>query len=224
MVKEKDSLKNLADFLTGEKALRDKEEAIKKAKKQAIKDEKDKRRRKIVKGEIQLEEDPVQKKEVVQNIKLFEWSAPERYQINLNSKGFLIILALSLVFIALLAVLGKYFLIAAIISMLFVLYAAATTKPLIVKHKITKRGIETTGKLYEWYMLDSFYITKKEGIYTILVNTKLNFPKMLIMLAREKDKDAIFVILQKHLLYEEIKKQKKIDIISYGEYIPLEKV
>ena len=108
--------------------------------------------------------------------------------------------------------------------MLFVLYAAATTKPLIVKHKITKRGIETTGKLYEWYMLDSFYITKKEEIYTILVNTKLNFPKMLIMLAKKKDKDAIFVILQKHLLYEEIKKQKKIDIISYGEYIPLEKV
>lgn len=76
MVKEKDSLKKFSRFSYRKKALRDKE-AIKKAKKQAIKDEKDKRRRKIVKGEIQLEEDPVQKKEVVQNIKLFEWSAPE---------------------------------------------------------------------------------------------------------------------------------------------------
>lgn len=224
MEKEKDTLKNLAEFLTGEKALRDREGSIQKAKKQAIRDEKDKRRKKIIKGEVQLEEDSVQKKEVIQNIKLFEWSAPERYQMKLNSKGFLIILALSLVFIAILAVLGKYFLIAAIISMLFVLYASATTKPLIVKHKITKRGIETVGKLYEWYMLDSFYITKKEETYTILVNTKLNFPKMLIMLAKEKDKDAVFVILQKHLLYQDIKKQNKIDTVSYGEYIPLEKV
>jgi len=224
MAKEKDSLKKLADFLTGEKALREKEEEIQKAKKKAIKDEKDKRRKKIIEGEVQLEEDPVQKKEVVQNIKLFEWSAPERYQIKLNSKGFLIILALSLAFIALLAVLGKYFLIAAIVSVLFVVYAAATTKPLIAKHKITKRGIDTIGKLYEWYMLESFYITKKEDTYTIIVNTKLNFPKVLIMLAKKKDKDAVFVILQKHLLYEDIKKQNKIDIISYGEYIPLEKV
>jgi len=224
MAKEKDSLKNLADFLTGEKALREKEEEIQKAKKKAIKDEKDKRRKKIIKGEVQLEEDPVQKKEVVQNIKLFEWSAPERYQIKLNQKGFLVVIALSLGFIALLAVLGKYFLIAAIISVLFVVYAAATTKPLIVRHKITKRGIDTAGKLYEWYMLESFHITKKEDTYTIIVNTKLNFPRVLIMLAKKKDKDAIFVILQKHLLYEDIKKQNKIDIISYGEYIPLEKV
>lgn len=219
---EKDNLKNLADFLTGEKALRDKEDAILKAKKQAIKDEKDNRRRNIIQRKVQIEEDPVQKKEVIQNIKLFAWESPERFQIKFREKSFLILLAFSLLFIALLAVLGKYYLIAALISVLFVIYAAATTKPLKVKHKITKRGIETAGKLYEWYMLNSFYITKKDGMFSVLVGTKLNFPKMLIMLCKEKDKDAIFVILQKYLLYEDIKKQNKIDIISYGEYIPLE--
>ncbi len=113
---------------------------------------------------MKIEEDPVQKKEVVQNIKLFEWEAPERYQIKLNSKGFKIILVLSLAFIVLLAILGKYFLIAAIISVLFVLYAAGTTKPLIANHKITKRGIDTTNELYEWYMLDSFFSQRKRSI------------------------------------------------------------
>ena len=58
------------------------------------------------------------------------------------------------------------------------------------------------------YVDSFFYITKKKNIY-YFSKYKLNFPKMLIMLAREKDKDAIFVILQKHLLYEEIKKQKR---------------
>ena len=58
-----------------------------------------------------------------------------------------------------------------------------------------------------------------------MVQTKLNFPKALVLLCNEKDKDAVFVILQKNLLYRDIrKKQNKIDIISYGEYVPLEKV
>lgn len=221
---KKDSIKNIAEILSGERVLREKEEKMKEEKRKAIQAEKDLRRAKIVNGEVQLEEDSVQKREVVQNIKLFEWKAPERFEIKLNSKGFIIILTVSLLFIVLLTILGKYFLIAAIISMLFVLYAAGTTKPLITTHKVTKRGIDTAGKLYEWYMLDSFYITKKDNFYGLLVNTKLTTPKMLIMLVKEKDKDPLFVILQKHLLYEEIRKQGKMDKITYGEYIPLEKL
>ncbi len=44
------------------------------------------------------------------------------------------------------------------------------------------------------------------------------------MLVGKKDKDAIFVILQEHLLYQDIKKQDKVEEINYGKYIPLEKV
>ena len=218
-------MKKLADLLTGEKALREKEEGIAKAKKEAIKEEKNRRRKDIVEGKAKLEEDPVQNKKVVQNIKLFEWSAPERYQIKLQSRNFLIIVVISLLFIALLAVLGHYFLIAAIISVLFVIYASATTKPLIAKHKITARGIDTAGKLYEWYQLEDFYFCKKGNIYTLLVQTKLNFPKVLVLLCNEKDKDPIFVILQKKLLYRDIRKKlSKVDVLSFGEYVPLEKV
>ena len=218
-------MEKLADFLTGEKALRDKEQSIENAKKEAIKEEKNKRRRYIVEGKAKLKEDPVQKKKVVQNIKLFEWSAPERYQIKLQSKNFLIIVVISLLFISLLAVLGKYYLIAAIISVLFVIYAAGSTKPLIAKHKITARGIETVGKLYEWYMLEDFYFCKKGNMYTLLVQTKLNFPKALVLLCNEKDKDPIFVILQEKLLYRDIRKKlNKVDVLSFGEYVPLEKI
>jgi len=178
-----------------------------------------------VKGEEVLEVEEVQKKEIVQNIKLFEWKAPERYEVQLNKKSFLIILLITLIFIVLLAILGKYYLIAAIISVLFVLYAASSTKPLMVTHKITARGIDTAGKLYEWYMLEDFYFSKKGNMYTLMVQTKLNFPKALVLLCNKKDKDPLFVILQKNLLYKDIRrKQSKIDIISYGEYIPLEKV
>lgn len=225
MAKEKDQFAKIAEILTGEKNLREKEEKLQKEKKKAIEEEKDRRRAKIVKGEEVLEVEEVQKKEIVQNIKLFEWKAPERYEVQLNKKSFLIILLITLIFIVLLAILGKYYLIAAIISVLFVLYAASSTKPLTVTHKITARGIDTAGKLYEWYMLEDFYFSKKGNMYTLMVQTKLNFPKALVLLCNEKDKDPLFVILQKNLLYKDIRrKQSKIDIISYGEYIPLEKV
>ena len=225
MAKEKDQFAKIAEILTGEKNLREKEEKLQKEKKKAIEEEKDRRRAKIVKGEEVLEVEEVQKKEIVQNIKLFEWKAPERYEVQLNKKSFLIILLITLIFIVLLAILGKYYLIAAIISVLFVLYAASSTKPLMVTHKITARGIDTAGKLYEWYMLEDFYFAKKGNMYTLMVQIKLNFPKALVLLCSEKDKDPLFVILQKNLLYKDIrKKQNRIDVISYGEYIPLEKV
>ena len=215
---------NILDVISGEKSLREKNEYIKKEKIKAVKEAKDKRRKGIVSGDIKIKkEDPTNKK-VEQNVKVFEWSAPDRYPVKFNSKSFIILVAISLLFSLLLAILGKYLLMISILSLLFVLYIVGTTKPAIIKHKITKRGIDTFDKLYEWYMLDSFYFTKKEqGLY-LIIETKLNFPRVIILLLDEKDKDPLFVLLQDKLLYKDIRKWGRLDRISYGEYIPLEKI
>ena len=222
--KTKSDFESILNIISGEKSLREREEGILKAKKDAIEEQANMRRKKIMEGEVKLEEDPVQKVEVVQNIKLFEWSAPDRYQFKFNNKGFLIIVVLSLLLTLLLAILGNYLLMAAIISMLFLLYVAGTTKPLTVKHKITARGIDTGGKLYEWYMLDSFFFSRKENTFFLVVGTKLNFPKVLIFLFKEKDKDALFVLLREKLLYQDIRKWGRMDSMNYGEYIRLEDI
>ncbi len=209
------------DIISGEKALRKQEEKLKEEKRIAKENQKNSRREGIVKGKIKLEEEEKETK-VVQNIKLFEWKAPDRYEFNYESKTFLIVVALSLCFILLLAILGHYFMMAAVISMLFFIYVAGTTKPITVTHKITARGVDSIGKLYEWYMLDSFYFTKRKDVSFLLVETRLSWPGMLIMIIDEKDRDALFVLLEKKLLYKDIKKQGRFDKMSYGEYIPLE--
>jgi hypothetical protein len=112
----------------------------------------------------------------------------------------------------------------AIMSVLFLLYVAGTTKPVKITHKITARGIDTGAKLYEWFMLKSFYFTKKEDQILLLVETNLNFPGVLTFLVNDKDKEPIFVLLQDKLLYKDIRKWKWLDKLSYGEYIPLEEV
>mgnify|MGYP000858042603 CR=1 FL=1 len=217
-------IQEIAKILSGEMALRKKEEAIKKAKIKAVKEQKDKRRKDIIDGSIELEKDAVQEKKVVQNIKLYEWKAPDRYEFKFNTKYFFVIVAISLVFILLLAILGHYWLMASIIALLFFIYVAGTTKPELVKHNITARGIDTGNKLYEWFMLRDFYFTKRGDQYLLIVNTKLNLPSALIMLLDKKEVEPIFVLLQDKILYKDIRKQDWLDKLNYGEYISLDEI
>lgn len=220
-------LEDIFKVISGEMSLEKKRDAIEKAKKEAIENEKNTRRKNVVKGKVKLEKDPLEEegeKKVVQNIKLFEWEAPDRYEFAFNQKSFIVLVALSLVLILLLAILGHYFLMIAIIAMLFLVYVLGTTKPLIVKHKITARGMDSGGKLYEWFVLDNFFFTKKNNQLFLIIGTKLNFPGALVFLLDEKDKDPIFVLLQDKLLYKDIRKQGRLEKMNYGEYIPLEKL
>jgi len=215
---------DILDILSGEMQLREKEEKIKKLKEEAISKQKAIKRVQVASRDIVLEDSDVPTKKVVQNIKLFEWEAPDRYEISFESKGFWVILSLSLLFILFLAILQQYYLMAAIISLLFFVYVAGTNKPMKIKHKITARGIDTGGRLYEWFTLDNFWFSIKNGQYLLVVETKLRYPKALLLLLDQADKDALFVLLQEKVLYKDIRKQSKIDILTYGQYIPFEEI
>jgi hypothetical protein len=166
----------------------------------------------------------IEDKKIIQNIKLFTWEAPDRYEFKFNTKGFIVIVILSLLLILLFAILEHYLLMASMISLLFLTYVMGTTKPQVVKHTITTRGIDTGGNLYEWFLLRDFFFTKKGDQLMLLVETKLRIPTLLMFLLDKKDKEAIFVLLQDKLLYKDIRKQGELDKLSYGTYIPLEKI
>lgn len=214
----------IASILSGEMELRKKQEEIEKLKKKAIEDKKADKRVKVASKELILEDSDIPTKKVVQNIKLFEWEAPDRAEFSLENKTYWIILVISLLFTIYLAILGQYFLMAAIIALLFFVYVIATNKPSTVVHKITARGIDTGGRLYEWFMLDNFWFSMKDGQYLLIVETKLRLPKALIILLDQADKDAIFVLLQEKVLYKDIRKQNWVDRMSYGDYIPFEEI
>lgn len=224
--KFQNELEQLSQIISGEVGLRKREEQLERVKEEAIENQKNIRRKDIVTGETKLEKDPIfeDDKPVVQNIKLFEWEAPDRYEFKFSNRPFLIIIILSLFFILLLAILRNYFLMGSVVALLFLVYVAGTTKPQIVKHKITARGIDTGGRLYEWFIFKNFYFTKKGEQLMLLVETNLRIPAMLMFLVSEKDKGAIFVLLQEKLLYKDIRKQGRLEKMNYGEYIPLEKI
>lgn len=214
---------DIAKIISGEMALEKKQKALEKAKKEAIKEQKDRRRDGIEKGRIKLEQEEETNK-VVQNIKLFSWEANDRLPIKYNNKSFLILVAASLAFILLLAVLGHYFLMGCIIAFVFLIYVLGTTKPQKLTHIITARGVETGNKLYQWYLLKNFYFSNKEGQIFMIIETYLNVPGALVFLVGKKDQGPLFVLLQEKLLYKDIRKQSWLEKQNYGTYIPLEEV
>jgi len=216
-------LSDLGKILSGEMALREKEEKLLKMKKKAIEEQKKKIRDGLKSGDIKVK-DLRKNKKVVQKIKLFEWDAPIRVPFNFEMRNFLTIVAVCLFFVLFLAILGHYFLMFAIMSFLFLVYVAGTTKPVNVKHTITAKGVETLDVLYEWYMLNSFFFTKKKGKYILILETQLRFPAQLFLLCSKKDIGTIFLLLQDQLLYKDIKKQSSWSKMNIGEYIPLEKL
>lgn len=222
--KIKDEFEDILDILSGEMQLREKEEKISKMKEEAKNKQRAEYRKKVAEKDIILEESDIPTKKVVQNIKLFEWEAPDRYKFNFNTKTFWTILAFSLLFVLFLAILEQYYLMASIIALLFFVYVSGTNKPIKVKHRITARGVDTGGKLYEWFMLDNFWFSIKNGQYFLIVETRLRYPKALILLLEKVDKDALFVLLQERVLYKDIRKQGRVDILTYGNYIPFEEI
>ena len=217
-------LSKIAQIISGEMSLKKREEELKKMKGEAIKEQKDQKRRKVIKGEVKLEEDSSQPKKVVQNIKLFEWEAPDRYEYSFDDKSFIVVIAISLVLILFLAILGKYFLMAALISLLFFIYVVFSTKRMLLMNKITARGIDYNNKLYEGFMLDTFYFTKRKNQEFLIVESKLRFPSSLLFLLEKSDRLPIFLLLQEYILYKDIKKQGKLEKMNLGEYIPLEEL
>ncbi|KKR06491.1 MAG: hypothetical protein UT34_C0001G0532 [candidate division WS6 bacterium GW2011_GWF2_39_15] len=216
-------LSDIAKVLSGELQLRKREEEVEKLTQKAVKKQKDLRRKKIIEGEARVETEDKLKK-VVQKIKLYEWEAPIRFNQPFNPKMFLVLTGVMLLFIMYLAVLGHYGLMASIIALLFFFYVAGTTPPITVKHEINTKGIDSLGKLYEWFLLDTFWFTKREDQYLLVVGTKLRLPNKLMMIVGEKEVKPIFLLLQDKLLYKDIRRWSKLDQMNFGEYIPIEKI
>ncbi len=216
-------LSDIAKVLSGELELRKREEEVERLAKKAVQKQKDLRREKVVLGKVKMDKEvEVGEKKVVQKVKLYEWEAPMRFNQPFNPKTFLIITGVLLLFIMYLAVLGHYGLMASIIALLFLFYVLGTTPPVDVTHQINTRGIETMGAQYEWFMLESFWFSKRGDQYMLAVESKLRFPARLIMLVTEKELKALFILLSDKMEYKELKKWSSIDRMNFGEYIRIE--
>ena len=102
--------------------------------------------------------------------------------------------------------LKEWLLIGVIISIGFVAYVLSTVPPEEVENKITTRGVITGGRRWDWTLLYRFWFSQKWGSEILNIETRIAFPRRLMLLLGNSDKKKIETLLGKYLLAEKPEK------------------
>jgi len=167
----------------------------------------------------------VEEKKGIRTLKsLLVWKAPSRVFKKRGREYFTTIASIAILVAIILLFFKEWLLIMVIAAMVFLTYVMATIPPETVEHKITSLGIVTGGKDYDWEDLDKFWLGKKHDQKILYIDTKVRFPKRLILLLGEANEVEIKKTLSDYLSYEEPEKtwmDKASDWLTKN--IPLEK-
>ena len=155
---------------------------------------------------------------------LLEWQAPSRVFKKRDKEYYTTIAAIVFLLAVILLFLKEWLLIATMIALTFVVYVMGTIPPENVSHKITNRGITTGDKNYDWESLNRFWLEEKWGQHILYIETKMRFPRVLILLLGEQDKTKAVQILIDYLPEEKPEKTWMDNASSWlTKKFPLEK-
>lgn len=106
-------------------------------------------------------------------------------------------------------------------AVFFILFVFVSLPPQRVKHQIEKIGIRTDKVLYTWDDMLSFWMTEKDNIIVLYIDTRLNFPARLVMMVESyTEAKKIADLLVKRLSYRFLRgAQSRTDKLLEGTYI-----
>lgn len=154
---------------------------------------------------------------------LFEWAAPERSFQKRDKDFWITAISMFVLFSVILFFIKEFYLIIALLSVMFLVYAYSTVPPEIIKNKITNRGVYFGEFRYEWDYLIRFWFGKSLSSQTIMFETRLKFPRQVSLVINPEDQQKIKKIVLKRLPMLE-SSPTFIDKITkwFGERLPLE--
>src|SRR5258706_11830932 len=163
-----------------------------------------------------------EEKEVRQEV-LLAWSFPSRLFKKRDREYFTNIGAIIFLLMVILVFMQEFLLIAAVVSIVFLIYVLSTVPPEEVSHRITNLGIESAGHFYRWDSLVEFWFEEQWG-QTMLVLQPLAGKRIIILLGTQ-DKKNIRDLIAKYIPFRETPDKTWVDNAAHwiGEKIPLEK-
>jgi hypothetical protein len=147
-------------------------------------------------------------------VELYSWEAPERVFIPRNKKWFLYLILLLLIIFVVILFLQEFIILVPVAAVGFVAYVLASVPPQTSQHKITNQGLNAGGHSYLWKELAEFWFTKENDETILHIATYLNFPRRIIMLIGNGDKEKIKEILLSHIPFREIPKRNWMDKVG----------
>lgn len=151
------------------------------------------------------------------------WISPSRLFKKRDKEYFTNILAIVFLLSIILVFAREFVLIAAVVSIVFLIYVLSTVPPEEVKHKVTSLGIESAGHFYRWEELADFWFEEQWG-QTMLVLRPYLFSRAIVLLGGQ-DKKKVRDSIAKHIPFKETPEKTWVDNAAswLTQKIPLEK-
>ncbi len=151
------------------------------------------------------------------------WSSPSRLFKRRDKEYFTNIGAIVFLLSIILVFAREFVLIAAVLSIVFLIYVLSTVPPEEVNHKLSNLGIESAGHFYRWEELMEFWFEEQWG-QTMLVLRLYMAPRIIVLL-NVSDKDKVQKIIAKHITFREQPEKSWVDNAAswLTKKIPLEK-
>ncbi len=161
---------------------------------------------------------------------IYSWKSPERIWQEKDKAWYVIYSFIFTAIVALLALIGEWVLIIAVLGFAFLWFVQGSVEPQIVEHVISSVGVKTFNKLYKWADIKCFWFsTKKDAVILNLDlinedNPDSLFRRRICLIIDAKDRDHLFEILFTYLEYGEFE-DVGINLFTeliYGKYVDLE--
>ena len=159
----------------------------------------------------------------VQQEVLLAWSSPSRLFKKRDKEYFTNVGAIVFLLVIILVFAREFLLIAAVVSIVFLIYVLSTVPPEDVTHRITNLGIESAGHYYRWEELGEFWFEEQWG-QALLVLRPI-FGTRIIILLGAQDKTLVRKLIAQYIPFREKPEKSWVDNASswLSKKIPLEK-
>ncbi|MEK7587304.1 MAG: hypothetical protein AAB457_00610 [Patescibacteria group bacterium] len=151
------------------------------------------------------------------------WVSPSRLFKKRDREYFTNVGAIVVLLIVILIFAREFLLIAAVVSIVFLIYVLSTVPPEEVEHRITNLGIESAGHFYRWDTLAEFWFEEQWG-QTMLILRPIMGPRTIILLGGQ-EQEKVRELVAKHIPFREHPEKTWVDNAAswLTKKIPLEK-
>lgn len=169
-----------------------------------------------------MDQSPAEEKQERKEVYL-TWSSPSRLFKRRDREYFTNVGAIVFLLIIILVFAREFLLIAAVVSIVFLIYVLSTVPPEQVEHRITNLGIESAGHFYRWEQLAEFWFEEQWGQILLKLRPMLG-PHVIILLA-DQDKAHVRELVAKHIPFRQQPEKTWVDNAAswLTKKIPLEK-
>lgn len=135
---------------------------------------------------------------------LTTWTAPERTFKTRDKEFWVTAIAILILVSVILFFVKEFFLILALMSLIFLYYVLSTVPPGNIRNKITTKGVYIgSTHCYNWDFLTRYWFKTQFDQTILSLETRVNFPRVIPLIVPSKHQKQIEKIMNKYLPYEE---------------------